>query len=104
MRTLAALTPASSANRSEEIVVVFDSAASRSDRRYTGRRATVASGIRRLGRSGVSPLAPCSTILRWYRADLGFHKDTYAGGALSLSSSCRIFRSSQSRPKIVPPP
>ena len=47
MRTLAALTPASSASRSEEIVVVLLVGQLDQARRYTGRRATVASGMRR---------------------------------------------------------
>ena len=47
MRTWAALTPARMASRSDEIVVVRSLAVSASARRYTGSRATVASGIRR---------------------------------------------------------
>src|SRR3954452_7826362 len=61
LRTLAAFTPAISASRSDETVTVWASATSSRLRRYTGSRATVASGIRRglrvLGAAAPFPLA-----------------------------------------------
>ena len=45
LRTLAALTPAISARRSDDTVVILSSTSSARLRRYTGRRATVASGM-----------------------------------------------------------
>src|SRR5688500_15358214 len=59
LRTFAALTPARSAKRSEEIVGCLASAASTKARKYSGRRLTVASGMCR----GAS-----EAIRRWYAA------------------------------------